>query len=68
MPEIQLIEVTCTKIAGVPSCHHNKSTRSHQIRNQDIYVFVEIKLDEKVFHGYLAKGSINSSGMLLRSI
>lgn len=64
----ELIDITRAKAAGISRGNGRKSACPHKLRQQHIHVFVEVKLDEKVSHGYFTKGSINSSGMRLRSI
>lgn len=64
----KLGNVVCTKLARVSRGNSYKSARTDQIRHQHVHIFVEVQLDEKVFHGYFTNGSIKSSEMRLRSM
>ena len=64
----KLSEIASAQTTCIACGYRHESARPKEVRHHDVHVFVEIKLDEKVSHNYLTKGSINSSGMRLCSM
>jgi len=47
---------------------NDKPTRTKQLGNQHVHIFIEIELNEQAAHWSVTKGSMNSSGIRLSAM
>ncbi len=64
----ELLRIGPAGLARLRGCHDVESSGVEQVPNQNVYVFIQIELDEEAIHTPRTRGSINSSGMRLRSM
>ena len=65
--EGELFLVAFSQLSCLQSGCRRKTPGVQQISHQDIDVLVQIQLNKKPIHWFFTKGSINASGIWLRS-
>jgi hypothetical protein len=64
----ELVGVLATEPSGIARGKRRVSPNSQQLGDEDMYVLVEVKLDEEAVYVFFTRGSISSSGIRLRSM
>ena len=64
----QLLYIAVTELSCFLGRDNDKPTRTKQLGNQYVHIFIEIELNEQAAHWSVTKGSINTSGIRLRTM